>query len=50
MVELDNGTFDMNNFLPDAETYHSKYKFENIMFYHGFKDVDKIKDYLKTLI
>lgn len=49
MVELDNGTFDMNNFLPDAEAYHSKYKFENIMFYHGFKDVDKIKNYLKIL-
>lgn len=50
MVELDNGTFDMDNFLPDAETYHSKYNFENIMFYHGIKDVHKISNYLKTLI
>lgn len=50
MRELDSGIFDMNNFLPDAEIYHSKYKFENIMFYHGIKDVKKIDDYLKTLI
>ena len=50
MRELDNGTFDMNNFLPDAEVYHSNYKSENIMFYHGIKDVPKIEDYLKTLI
>lgn len=46
MIELDNGTFDMNNFLPDADEYRAKYKFENIMFYHGFKDVDKIENYL----
>lgn len=49
MEQLDNGTFDMNNFLPDAEVYHSNYKYENIMFYHGIKDVEKIKKYLKTV-
>jgi hypothetical protein len=49
MIDLDNGTFDMNNFYPDAETYLSEYKFKNIMFYHGIKDVEKIDNYLKTI-
>jgi hypothetical protein len=50
MVDLYNGNFDMDNFYPDAETYQSEYKFENIMFYHGIKDIDKINNYLTTLI